>query len=132
MPNTLSGTFFNIFETASNDHRRLTTSAYVVRNVDEVFLSLEAMVGLRIVDKQFPTAGAGNQHGCTYCATAAASSPACKCLLRSPPPGAPPHLPMAPSMSNINDMKAWLLERYASSVFNKCSHQPAGGNTHRK
>ena len=39
------------------------TSAYVVDNVDEVDLSLEVMMGLRIVDDQFPTAGAGNQHG---------------------------------------------------------------------
>ena len=100
------------------------TSAYVVDNVDEVYLSLEVMMGLRIVDDQFPTAGAGNQHGCTYCAAAAASSTACKFLPRTGPPGAPRHLLMVPSTSNVGEMKAWLLSRYASSAFNKCTHQP--------
>ena len=47
----------------SGERFSTTTAAYVVKNVDEVFLSLETMVGLRIVDEQFPTAGAGNQHG---------------------------------------------------------------------
>ena len=31
---------------------------------------------------------------------------------------------MAPSQSNVAKMKAWLLERYTSSSFNKCTHQP--------
>ena len=98
------------------------TSAYVVKNV-EVYLSLEVVIGLRIVDDQFPTAVAGNQHGCTYCAAAAASTASCNCLPRTGPLGAPPHLPMAPSATNVGEMRAWLLKRYASSAFNKCTHQ---------
>ena len=31
---------------------------------------------------------------------------------------------MAPSQWNITEMKAWLLQRYAASSFNKCTHQP--------
>ena len=42
----------------SGERFSTATSAYVVKNVDKVFLTLEVMVGLRIVDKQFPTAGA--------------------------------------------------------------------------
>ena len=42
----------------SGERFSTATSAYVVKNVDEVFLSLEVMVGLRIIDRQFPTAGA--------------------------------------------------------------------------
>ena len=34
---------------------------------------------------------------------------------------------MAPSTSNNVEMRAWLLERYASSAFNKCTHQPLDG-----
>ena len=30
---------------------------------------------------------------------------------------------MAPSASNIVEMRAWLLKRYASSAFNKSTHQ---------
>ena len=33
-------------------------------------------------------------------------------------------MPMAPSATNIAEMKSWLLKRYASSAFNKCTHQP--------
>ena len=38
-----------------------TTS--IVRNVNEVYLSLDFLVGLRIVNQSFLVAGAGNQHG---------------------------------------------------------------------
>ena len=27
-------------------------------------------------------------------------------------------------MANVQEMKAWLLDRYAASAFNKCPHQP--------
>ena len=36
---------------------------YIVHNVSEVNLSLDVLVGLRIVNEFFPAAGAGNQHG---------------------------------------------------------------------
>ena len=39
-----------------------STRIYVVRNVSEVYLSLDVLVGLRIVNEFFPAAGAGNQH----------------------------------------------------------------------
>ena len=99
---------------------KTTSRVYNVRNVDEVYLSLVVLVGLRIVNEFFPVAGAGNQHGCAHCA--AASSPWCKSLPRKPPPGMPEHLPMAPSQSNIAEMKAWLLERYGASSINKYTH----------
>ena len=35
----------------------------MVHNVGEVYLSLNVLVGLRIVNEFFPSAGAGNQHG---------------------------------------------------------------------
>ena len=44
----------------TSERFKAKTSAYVV---DEVYLSLEVMMGLHIVDDQFPTGGAGNQHG---------------------------------------------------------------------
>ena len=42
---------------------RTTTAAYVVKNVDETYLSLDVLKGLCIVNEHFPAAGAGNQHG---------------------------------------------------------------------
>ena len=40
-----------------------STRIYVVQNVNELYLSLDVLEGLRIVNKFFPAAGAGNQHG---------------------------------------------------------------------
>ena len=42
---------------------KMTSRVYIVRNVNEVYLSLNVLVGLRIVNEFFPVAGAGNQHG---------------------------------------------------------------------
>ena len=47
----------------TGEHFRTSTKVYVVRNVEEVYLSLDVLVGLRIVNEHFPAAGAGNQHG---------------------------------------------------------------------
>ena len=47
----------------SGERFKTTSKVYIVRNVDEVYLSLNVLVGLRIVDEFFPVAGAGNQHG---------------------------------------------------------------------
>ena len=41
---------------------KTTGKVYIVRNVDKVYLSLDVLVGLRIVNEFFPVAGAGNQH----------------------------------------------------------------------
>ena len=70
---------------------RFTTSSkiYVVRNVEEVYLSLNVLMGLRIVNEHFPAAKAGNQHSCAHCAAVAASSPSCKCLPRTGPARGP-------------------------------------------
>ena len=108
----------------SGERFKRTSRVYIIRNVDEVYLSLDVHVGLRIVNKFFPVAGASNQHGCAYCAAADASLTSCKCLPRKPPPGIPEHLPMAPSQSNVAKMKAWLLERHPPSTSAPTSRCP--------
>ena len=47
----------------SGERFKTTSRVYIVRNVDEVYLSLDVLVGLRIANEFFPVAGAGNQHG---------------------------------------------------------------------
>ena len=46
----------------SGERFQTTSKIYIVRNVDEVYLSLDVLVDLRIVDKFFLVAGAVNQH----------------------------------------------------------------------
>ena len=47
----------------------------------------------------------------------------CDCPPRQQPPKRPDQLPFEPCEGNINSMKQWLLERFARSTFNKCTHQ---------
>ena len=42
----------------------------------------------------------------------------------SPPPKNKPVLPCAPTKENLPIMKKYILDRYASSAFNTCQHQP--------
>ena len=47
----------------SGERFKKSSKIYIVSNVSEVYLSLDVLVGLRIVNEFFPAAGAGNQHG---------------------------------------------------------------------
>ena len=47
----------------SGEHFKTFSKIYIVRNVREVSLSLDVLVGLRIVNEFFPAAGARNQQG---------------------------------------------------------------------
>ena len=47
----------------------------------------------------------------------------CKCPMRMRPPEPPSTLPMAATEENVPKLKKWIIERYASSAFNTCTHQ---------
>ena len=50
--------------TPSGERFRCTRKLYVFKDIDEVYLSLNVMRGLRIVGRNFPEAGtSSNQHG---------------------------------------------------------------------
>lgn len=48
----------------------------------------------------------------------------CDCPKRTPVPAKPHNLPFNCTPANNNKMKEWLLDRYKSSTFNRCPHQP--------
>ena len=85
----------------SGERFRCTSKVYDAKNIGKVYLSLDVM-----------------HH------VAATASSDCGCPGQKPPPGPPSHLPFAPSTANIPEMKAWLLNWYAPSIFNKFPHQP--------
>ena len=66
-----------------------------------------------------PQVGAGDLEVGRVCAKGTAE---CGCLLRQSPPARPSHLPFICSAENIDKMKEWLIDRYAASTFNKCTH----------
>merc|ERR1712130_736069 len=48
----------------------------------------------------------------------------CGCPIRELPPEVPDAIPFPPVIENVSKLKEWILERYKSSSFNVCPHQP--------
>ena len=111
---------------------------YVSSNVSGFYLSQEAMIQLKIVPANFPSVGGAvkmdkptvNQHSMDINAAIEKGSkmegknePVCMCPRRTKTPGRPDKFPMEAIPENVEEMKKWLLNRYASSTFNTCPHQ---------
>jgi hypothetical protein len=144
-PISIEGAFFATIQ-ASNGTK--TTSCrsmvYVSSCVNAMYLSYESLLNLDIMaetlypsDRQIQqthTAPASSMpssvSGCEIrvinsgC-NAPGTSPEgpCSCPQRGPAPQLPAVLPFPCTAENINRMKAWLLDRYASSTFNTCPHR---------
>ena len=111
--------------------------AYISPDTDSFFLSKEAMVQLGIISQDFPQLGASSPMPIELnCHSVANQKPLeslqhgidspladCGCPKRQMPPPKPEELPFPCTQENIGKMKSWLLNRYASSSFNKCPHQ---------
>ena len=121
---------------------------YVSSSVRSMYLSYESLLNLDLLGTDFPSTpstaapGEGNQPtDCTNklhqppsvnanrlindgCDTPTASPDVtCSCPQRTAPPSRPTTLPFPCTPGNNDRMKAWLLERYASSTFNTCPHR---------
>ena len=92
---------------------------YLSPQVDNLYLSRHAQEQLRIIPESYPQVGAAAAINSTI-----ESTPKCECPTRSLPPGQPSALPFPATEENSEKMRQWLLQRYASSTFNKCPHQP--------
>ena len=109
------------------------TMVYISPEANSFFLSKEAMIQLGIIPQNFPELGQAflachrshtDEHA-EVCANIPTnpSRADCSCLLRKQPPGRPDKLSFACTQENTDKIKDWLLNRYASSTFNKCPHQ---------
>ena len=110
--------------------RRTRQLCYVSNTVPGIYLSREACVDLGCVPESFPSIGQ-----CNGIKTEIAKDPCdnsgvqvnvkeCDCPKRELPPMEPPTLPCAPTEKNVEILKQYILERYATSAFNCCEHQP--------
>ena len=120
---------------------------YMMEGVQGLYLSREACAALRIVDKDFPKVGScgitgvcgqiteevqePGEENISSCKTmqglgVTLESPKAKCgiLIRVLPPPIPEELPFEIRPENAMKIEKWLLEFYASSVFNVCERQP--------
>ena len=118
---------------------------YVSRCVSGFFLSFSTLIDLFIVDESFPVIGScspsvnvespsddktfhSNPVSLSVralnlgCSTENGEEEPCVCPQRSAVPRKPSCLPFSPQPKNIEKMKKWLLNRYASSTFNTCPH----------
>ena len=109
---------------------------YVASNVTSTYLSLATLKALGVVEPSFPKfAALGPAQGvlaastaslppCTNSGVVMPGDQPCSCHKRELPPNSPASLPCPPTEENLPRLKQWLLDRYASSTFNVCEHQP--------
>ena len=89
----------------------------VASDVRDLYISKQMMRDLGIIGRDFPNIQAAG-------VSAADVKEPCGCPRRSPPPSLPETLPFEPKEENVGKMKAWILQQYASSAFNQCTHVP--------
>ena len=109
---------------------------YISPDTSNFYVSRQALIALRIITPEFPRVGeieevaANNEESFAKAGEAPKSfakpgeAPKCGCLPRTAPPKRPDKLPFPATVENIPKMKNWMFDRFASSTFNKCPHQP--------
>ena len=98
---------------------------YVSENSSGLYLSKTALVQLGIIDQNFPCDKTTSTDVKASTAKAIQEDDEdCLCLPRGEPPNRPDKIPFEPVEENIPKIKNWLIEQFASSAFNTCSHQP--------
>ena len=101
---------------------------YISNQVQQLYLSEHACKQLGIIPESFPSIGSAmNHHTADAHATENTESSVvtpCGCPARALPPPMPTTLPYPPTEKNRDTLKHWILDRYASSTFNVCPHQP--------
>ena len=77
-----------------------------------------------MISKDFPRIGATIENGALK-----VKAKTCSCKPRTLPPPRPKELPFECIPENNDKMKEWLINRFSSSTFNTCPHQPLVGMT---
>ena len=106
---------------------------YITPDTDKMFISREACIDLGLITSSFPMFGDVSQAKDpqpSYPDSASSAKDSrdqnntCECPDRSLPPPIPTKLPFSPTEDNVDKLKQWLLNYYASSTFNICPHSP--------
>ena len=112
------------------DGSNVTFSAmvYVSSFLNGFYLCHESMIDLGIISNNFPLVGVAFQaqsHASIDEAVLAANNAAnCSCPTHSRVPSHPIVLPFKCVPENIDAIRNWVLQTFASSTFNTCPHQP--------
>ena len=119
-------------------HKTLNAEAavmvYICPGVKDFFLSKDAMIQLGIIPSTFPRIektrtivagqGGGDIQPKVKLASCDPRRAECGCLKHTAPPSLPDKLPFECTRKNRERMEQWLIDRYGSSTFNQCPHQP--------
>ena len=151
-PISIEGAFFAKLTTQPH-HSEVTSCrsmVYVSSSVHAMYLSYDSLLNLGVLSKDFPSlkttpipkegchttdsdpadanrtpppvnAVRSINDGCTT--TSDPNDIMCSCPQRDATPPRPSELPFPCTPDNNGRMKAWLLDRYASSTFNTCPHR---------
>ena len=97
---------------------------YFTSQCDKFYLNKDACVKLGLIPKEFPTIGqCVIDNPAMNISALSASTESCNCLKREKPPPLPTKLPFPGTSQNVDKLKKFLLDYYASSTFNTCTHQ---------
>ena len=100
---------------------------YVSKAVRGIYLSEDACIALQCVPSEFPKVGecsSVKETAGVKCQNTGVGQPSsCECPVRTAPPTDVPKLPCEPTPENLPIIKAYILDRYASSGFNTCENQ---------
>ena len=121
--NILGAVFLRLEGKDANTGQSVQTAvmAHVSESTNNFYISRQAMRELGIIDQDFPKVQARDDNAAT--SKIESELAPCGCPKHSLPPTRPNSLPFAPLEENVDKMKAWLLDRFSSSIFNICPHQ---------
>ena len=91
---------------------------YISPCTDRFFISRNACIKFGFISRDFLYIGVTIE-SCTV----HEELQTCDCIPRTPRPDRPKEFPFACIPVNNQKMREWLLNRYESSTFNKCTHQ---------
>ena len=107
-------------------------------DIEGVYLSRSACIDLGLIHKHFPAVGqfaedntesfidydVNNKDDSMYQSIYSIQGKQCNCPRRELPPQPPKELPFPATAENREKLGQWIIDKYASSAFNQCEHQP--------
>ncbi len=114
------------FEIGNMNTRQMV---HISQKTRGLYLSETALKELGVIHRDFPDQIA-DPFPCMACAGPSSESSCCtddgaeECMERTATPPRPKCIPYEPTVENLEKLERWLLEYFASSGFNTCTHSP--------
>lgn len=110
--------------TATGSQMETRQMVYITDATDKLFLNREACLALGLINDSFPSVGEHTTNAAMEETHQQVQQHSCNCPKRQLPPAPPTKLPFPATAVYLPRLKDFLLDKYASSTFNTCEHQP--------